>query len=238
MDGSAVFNRGVFSDYAAVGFGFVPDGDSYRYIRRSSADGMVFHVLCLPLEKRLTVSVVDSDTKEDYLLFDVVSAVGYLPGKLRAEGKELIEEIEEKCFVSSLMRERVFEYVLNKFGTVPDSPFENDPKSAGSEVLRCPSGKWYGIVMNVRWRDLGVDSGTRLDCINLKVVPETRDGIIDGTHFFTCYHMNKKHWISAALTPDVPFSKLCELIDTSYHLVNSRKSGSRSPKTGNASHKK
>lgn len=238
MDGSSVFNRGIFSDTAAVTFGFVTDGDSYFYSRQSSMDSMVFHVLCSPSEKRLTVSVVDSDTDEDYLLFNVGTAVGYLPGKLRAEGKELIEEIEEKCFVSSLMRGRVFEYVFEKFGTVPDSPFENDPKSAGSEVLRCPSGKWFGIVMNVRWRDLGVDSDSRLDCINLKVIPEMRDSIIDEKYFFTCYHMNKKHWISVALTPDVPFSKLCELIDTSYHLVCRPKNGSGYPKNGNKSHKK
>lgn len=238
MDGSSLFNRGIFSDTAAVAFGFVTDGDSYRFSRQSSVEGMVINVLCLPFEKRLTVSVVDSDTDEDYLLFDVVSAVGYLPGKLRAEANALIGEIEEKCFVSSLMRGRVFEYVLERFGTVPDSPFENDPKSAGSEVLRCPSGKWYGIVMNVRWRDLGIDSDSRLDCINLKVIPEMRDGIIDGKHFFACYHMNKKHWISVALTPDVPFSKLCELIDTSYHLVYRPKNGSRYQKKGNGSHKK
>lgn len=238
MDGSAVFNRGVFSEAAAVGFGFIFDGDSYRYIRQSSVDGFVFHVLCLPSKKKLTISVVDFDTAEDYLLFDVESAVGYLPVRLRAEGRELIGEIEEKCFVFSLMRERVFEYVLKKFGTVPDSPFENDPKSAGSEVLRCPSGKWYGIVMNVNWRNLGVHSDLRLDCINLKVIPEMRDSIIDGKHFFTCYHMNKKHWISVALTPDVPFSKLCELIDTSYYLVYRPKNGRLSSKNGNRSHKK
>ncbi len=46
-----------------------------------------------------------------------------------------------------IKREEIFDYIREKFNTVPDYPWAKSPECA---VLRHKdSGKWYGLIMNI-----------------------------------------------------------------------------------------
>lgn len=59
----------------------------------------------------------------------------------------------------------------------------------------------------------------RVWCVNLKAAPEEIPLLIDAKSIFPAYHMNKKHWITVALTAATDFGKLCDLTGRSFELV-------------------
>lgn len=56
-------------------------------------------------------------------------------------------------------------------------------------------------------------------CVNLKAAPDEIPLLIDAKSIFPAYHMNKKHWITVALTAATDFDKLCDLTGRSFELV-------------------
>lgn len=59
----------------------------------------------------------------------------------------------------------------------------------------------------------------RVWCVNLKAAPDEIPALIDAKSIFPAYHMNKKHWITVALTAATDFDKLCDLTERSFELV-------------------
>lgn len=112
------------------------------------------------------------------------------------------------------MREEIFSFIKNYYGIEPDYPFASSPDAA---VLRHPSGKWFGIIMQVSRDKLGLSGDAPIDIINLKRDPML--GLADGKCIFPAYHMNKEHWISVLLDGSVPMEELKGLIAMSYDLI-------------------
>ena len=59
-------------------------------------------------------------------------------------------------------------------------------------------------------------------CVNLKAAPDEIPSLINAKSIFPAYHMNKKHWITVALTAVTDFEKLCTLTEQSFSLVNGK----------------
>jgi predicted DNA-binding protein (MmcQ/YjbR family) len=56
--------------------------------------------------------------------------------------------------------------------------------------------------------------------LTLKVIPEDGQALVQQHGFIIPgYHMNKRHWITVSLVPDLSASLLDELIDDSYQLI-------------------
>lgn len=114
-------------------------------------------------------------------------------------------------------REQLFAFVAKAYGTTPDFPWRDDPASA---VLRhANSGKWYALVMRIPPARLGLAGGAPLDILDLKGDPLANGQLIDGTHYFPAYHMNKTHWLTVLLDGSVPFEQITALLHMSYVLT-------------------
>ncbi len=117
-------------------------------------------------------------------------------------------------------REAVIEYALSLPGAVADHPFEDDDIL----ILRHGiEGKWFGALMTVQKRRVGIDEDGAIEILNLKLDPEESyavrelfEGIIPG------YHMNKRHWISVLLNGSVPAEIRETLIGKSYDLTKKK----------------
>ena len=168
-------------------------------------------------------SVEVYDGGEKYALFDVAAAGGAFVSEMRKEVLEKAEETVKKLYSGENTVVKLLDYALQKYGTKPDNPFSGDGVSA---VLRTPKGKWYGLIMRIKYRNLGVPSDGEISVINLKHPPEKMSETVDNKAVFPAYHMNKKYWITVILSPDVPFEKITALLDESYAEVNGpQKSG-------------
>lgn len=118
-------------------------------------------------------------------------------------------------------REKIYEYVKNKYLTEPDFPFESAPFHA---VLRHKDNKkWYGIVMEVKKRALGYQDQGIVDILNVKCYEEIIGDLRKSPGFLPAYHMNKEHWITIVLDDCVAFQEIKQYIDISYQLTKGKR---------------
>lgn len=117
---------------------------------------------------------------------------------------------------SKSFREKVLKYVLDKYGTQPEYPWDSTPDAA---VLRhADNRKWYGLIMSIGRDKLGLKGGTA-DVLNLKCDPITGGSVKLNEGIFPAYHMNKANWISVLLDGTVDDGLIEMLIDNSFELT-------------------
>lgn len=110
----------------------------------------------------------------------------------------------------------VLEYVSEEYGILPDYPWEDDD----SAVLRHPENrKWFGLIMHIPVRRLGLDEDREADVLNVKCDPVMLGSMLMEKGFFPAYHMNKSCWLSVLLDGSVPGDKVFMVLDLSYELT-------------------
>ena len=122
-----------------------------------------------------------------------------------------------------MTRQELFGWCRQQYGTEPDYPWNDN-----NAVLRhLNSKKWYGVVLEVNGRKLGLDEDGIVDVLNVKCDPIMIGSLRLQDGFFSAYHMNKDAWISILLDcPDLDES-IKNLLNLSYELTgNKRKSHS------------
>lgn len=117
---------------------------------------------------------------------------------------------------------KIFDYVKDRFGTVPEYLWKSAPNYA---VLRNRTNrKWYAIIMDVPKENLGMSGDEILWVINVKCDPMMIGSFINRNGFLPAYHMNKEHWMSIVIdNGEVEIEEILGLIDMSYEIVNKLK---------------
>ena len=123
-------------------------------------------------------------------------------------------------------RKSLESFIFDSYGIRPDYPFEGDGETA---VFRHPSnGKWFAIVMRIPRRRLGLSGDASIDVVNLKADPTLIGALVSsGEGFFPAYHMNKVHWISAALDGSADDDTLRSLVELSCVTTLMKRRGKR-----------
>lgn len=119
-------------------------------------------------------------------------------------------------------KESIIDFACALPGAVLDMPFEDDFETT---VFRHgEGGRWFGLLMRVDKKRVGLEGEGKADVLNLKcdpeegfIVREMYEGIIPA------YHMNKRHWISVILGGDVPLDFTERLIENSYDLTQKKR---------------
>ena len=110
-------------------------------------------------------------------------------------------------------RNELRSYILENYAAAADFPWVSSPEN---EVFRHEnSGKWFALVMELSADKLGLSSGETMTVVNLKCDPLLIGSLREERGFFPAYHMNKEHWITAALDGSVPKETLCVLLEMS-----------------------
>ena len=182
----------------------------------SQTEGFYFQVVSASKKLGLEMIALD-DVNERYQLFDIPTTSSSIAQALREEASELaflwmhpeqsdIEEARQKW--TKWMIENIVPYCGN--------PFE---KTEALGFMVEDKGKWYGLMMQVPLRKLGVASKADALILNVKIHPEDKERLIAHDGIFEAYHMNKKHWISIALNVCTDDALVKECIYTSYKCV-------------------
>ena len=115
-------------------------------------------------------------------------------------------------------REEIFNYVKMKYSTNPEKTFAKFPNYC---ILRhSVNNKWYGLIMNVERKKLGIDSNGETDVIDIKVETELIGSLLKKDGYYPAYNMNKENWISIDLSSNIIFEEIKEMIDNSYKLTS------------------
>lgn len=229
MDYSYIF-RSAVPDYGTFAeFGFEKQDD--RYLCKKPLADTDFSALITVLGERITVEVYEKAAEEGsadtkYALFDVKSANGAFVAGIRAQVQEVMHDFRECCFESGDLQEKYISHIEREFSCKAEYPWAapqevQDAKRryTDASVFRCPNQKWFALVMNISYKNLGLESDEGVSVVNLKADPDKIPELTDRKSVFPAWHMNKKHWITVLLTRVTDFERLCELTRRSYELA-------------------
>lgn len=118
-----------------------------------------------------------------------------------------------------MLREEIFEYVKENFGSEPEYLWKKAPNYA---VLRNrKNNKWYAIIMDISKEKLGAIGDEKIDIINIKCDPLLIGSLLKQQGFYKAYHMNKEHWITIDISDEsISREEILDLINLSYDIVN------------------
>ena len=119
-----------------------------------------------------------------------------------------------------MAREELMQYALDTYGTEPEYPWMDEPSFA---VLRHSLGeKWYGLVMTLPCKTLGLPGEGEVDVVNLKLDPALVYILREQPGYLPAWHMNKTHWLTVLLDGSVPPERVYDLLNQSYDLTKKK----------------
>ena len=196
-----------------LALGFLPQKGG-AWLLQKQAETAGFSITYRVEGNSCRVDVTDTDSGWEYDLFNVPSSGGVVVSALRGEVEAFLARVGAACFGVRPHRAEVLRYCRETYGTEADYPFQD----SAAQVFRKPSGKWYGLLMEIPAEKLDHRKRGNVDVLNLKATAE-RIANPDFQFIFPAWHMNRKHWISVLLDSAIPPDLLHTLIDESYGLV-------------------
>lgn len=218
MDFSHLLKSGIPDSGKLRAYGFSENDGGFILNRELSDKG--FYISIKITEQKISADVFEKATGESYILFNVESAQGGFINGMRNEAAEIMQEIFSECFNAGDIRKEYFEFIGKTFNTFGDNPFSDD--TLDSTAFRTPEGKWFALVMKIKYKNLGLKSDDPVWAVNLKCSTDKISQVVDGKTIFNAWHMNKKHWITVLLTVRTDFELLCSLTMESYGLVHKK----------------
>ena len=119
------------------------------------------------------------------------------------------------------IRDQVFSFVKKKYKANPEHLWRRYPDYA---IFRhADNQKWFGLVMDLKRKNLGLDGDEIVDVLNVKFSdPLLADLLIQQPGYFRGYHISRGNWISILLDGTVPFDDICKWLDESYIATASK----------------
>ena len=120
------------------------------------------------------------------------------------------------------VREKVYGYVKREYGSEPEYLWRRFPDYA---IFRHEDNrKWYGLIMDVPRKNLGLPGDGRVDILNVKLDDLMLvDMLVQQAGYLRGYHLNRGNWISILLDGTVPMKEIREMLDLSYRVTASAK---------------
>ena len=200
-------------------YGFEKNGENLIYKKNLKSGN--FYAEIIVAENNFISKVYDAETNEEYLPF-YSETFGSFSAQIKDEVKEIIEKIKKELFgkMESRNKIRIIEYAKEKYGTIPEYPWEKSPDYFTLKTKE--NDKWYLVFMIVKGKTLGLKKNDEVEIINLKNEAEKIAEIVDNRSIFPAYHMNKKYWMSVKID-EISFEEIKGLIDESYGEVIGKK---------------
>lgn len=114
-------------------------------------------------------------------------------------------------------RERIMEYVQNRYGTDPERLWAKYPNYV--VYRQSASKKWFAIIMDIPRNRLGLDGDELVDVMDVKCGAIMVGSLLAQDGFVPAYHMSKGTWISVLLDDTVPDEQIFLLLELSYDSV-------------------
>ena len=169
----------------------------------------------------VSTKVIDNEMQDEYTLHLMSESVGEFVGKVRVEFERVLTDVRDKCFEKEVFKseqaKQIVEYVRKNYGDELEFLWEKFAQDA--IWRRKDNNKWYGLMIVLPKRKLGLDSDEVVDIIDLRIEPNDVETVVDNKKCFEAYHMNKKHWFTICLDGSVPTKTICNFIDNSYALA-------------------
>ncbi len=206
-------------------YGFEKKNEKYTYTTKIQDDK--FEVNIIISNEKNYAKLIELENNTEFILVDIETSSGKFVGQLRQEYEEIIEDMISKCTSKEVFKSRqakeVIYYIEEKYGDQLEFLWEKFDDNAIWRNKQ--NSKWYGILLTVSERKLGIASDKIIEIIDLRYAKEKIETMVDNTKIFPGYHMNKKSWITIKLDGTVETKRIFDLIDNSYKLSIGNKCG-------------
>lgn len=122
----------------ALAYGFMQADD--KLILRKALPETEFYAVITLAGKALSVNVLECDTDEEYLPFNVADNISGYVMSVREKAEALLEEIKTQCLIKSNVKLQLMDYCSQRFGTVPDAPWPETPENFTFKTARRNNG--------------------------------------------------------------------------------------------------
>lgn len=184
-----------------------------KYILKKDIDNNLYAIFTI--DKDISINVYDKITNEEFIPYKLNTSVGLYVSDIREKIDKYKQEIINNCFNNNDTRKEIIKYIHEKYQIKEEHPWDEYPTFYTFKT----NNKWFGLIMRIPYKSLGIDSIEEVDVINVKIEPEKIEELVDNKQYFKAYHMNKKYWITIVLNYNTDINKLKELVDNSYKLV-------------------
>lgn len=221
---SKLKNRKI-NEKELVKYGFQKENENYIY--KTKIKNNQFEANVIISKERKYAKLIELENETEFILVDIETSNGKFVGELKQEYDQIIEDIISKCtskeaFKSKQAKE-VIRYIEEKYGDKLEFLWEKFDDNAIWRNKQ--NSKWYGVLLTVSARKLGMEEDKMVEIIDLRYSKEKIEAILSDTKIFPGYHMNKKSWITIKLDESVDTTEIFQLIDNSYRLSIGNKCG-------------
>ena len=149
-------------------FGFIKNEDIYRY--EIDILDCEFHlVVTIDTNLKLDTTLIEKTTQEEYILYKTHASGEYV-GKIRDAVKSVLQDILDQCYYQSLFMseqaQNIIEYVRKTYGDELEFLWDKYPRNA---IFRHQENKkWYGAMLSVSKRKLGISSDEIVEILDLR----------------------------------------------------------------------
>ena len=203
-----------------ISFGFECHDAIYRY-QTMLAESKFLLTVVIDQEGSISSELLDPSTNEPYTLHLAAGAVGSFVGSVRSEYEKILADIAEKCFEPDIFKtiqaKQIIKYINKTYGDQLEYLWKKFPDNA--IWRRTDNKKWYGVLLAVSQRKLGLKKDETIEIIDLRYPPEDLTKLIDNKTYFPGWHMNKTNWYTIILNESVSTEEIFHLIDKSYKLA-------------------
>lgn len=214
------FKRKKWNKSKLLAYGFEEDSDMYRYSTTISNESFILHVM-IDVSGSVHTEVIEKDTGEAYILYKIENATGGFVGAVKRDCEKVLIDISEKCYdpdvFQSKQTKELIEYVRARYRDELEFLWAKSPDNA--VWRRKDSQKWYGLILTISKKKLGLPTNEIVEIIDLRSHPKRIEAIVDHERYFPGWHMNKKNWYTIILDHSVATEDICKKIDESYHLA-------------------
>lgn len=126
---------------------------------------------------------------------------------------------------SGATRDDIINYTSQRYSSTPEYLWYDCPDYV--VFRRSDNKKWYGIIMDVPKKRLGLYGSDRIDILDIKCSSISRAILMEQKGFMQAYHLNRENWIGILLDGSVDKNLIFALIDESYNIVGMNKKKSR-----------
>lgn len=212
------FKNRIINHEELLKYGFKKENEIYTY--KTYINNKQFEINVVISETRKYSKLIDLENGIEFALVDIENATGQFVGELRQKYEDIIEDVIMKCtskgaFKSNQAKE-IINYVEQKYADKLEYLWEKFDDNAIWRNKQ--NNKWYGILLIISERKLGIKSDKMIEIIDLRYQKEKIEDIVDNKKVFPGYHMNKKTWMTIKLDYSLDTETICNLIDNSYNL--------------------
>ncbi len=200
-------------------YGFEKEGNMFRY-SREIRDGEFTLTLEIGKDGAIGTELIEKETGEEYVLYKTNASGAYVGG-IRAAIGEVVADVTGKCYETSVFRteqaQMLREFVRETYGDELEFLWTQFPDNA--VWRRKDNRKWYGAILTVEGRKLGLESERIEEIVDLRMDPKEAEEILSRANYYPGWHMNKKSWYTLILDGSISDGELKERLGESYRLA-------------------